>query len=216
MRNENKQAGLCFFINSFFMQKYFNIAGPCYPKKHYTVPILDRNKNIIPIIEQAQYFVIHAARQSGKTTLIQWLVLHLLKEGKYYALYCSLEAAKSFSAPEKGIPAILDLLEFAIEYSTLPQRKSFAQGLDRNKTSTLIKKALANFCAALDKPLIIFFDEIDSLKNGTLVSLIAQLRDGYVTRNFIPFPQSIALVGMRNIRDYKAKVRSEKRNFRFC
>jgi hypothetical protein len=38
---------------------------------------------------------------------------------------------------------------------------------------------------------------------------LAQLRDGYIERDTTPFPRSIALIGMRNIRDYKADVRPD-------
>jgi Holliday junction resolvase len=38
---------------------------------------------------------------------------------------------------------------------------------------------------------------------------LRQLRDGYNDRSITPFVHSIALVGMRNIRDYKAKVRPD-------
>lgn len=115
-----------------FMEKYFNIAGPCYHEEHYMVPILERNKAILPLINQKHYFVIHAARQSGKTTLLQHLVDYIEQGDKFYALYCSLEAAKDFSDPKEGIPAVFDILEFAVEYSPLPNNENFGKGLDRN------------------------------------------------------------------------------------
>jgi hypothetical protein len=62
----------------------------------------------------------------------------------------------------------------------------------------------------LDKPLVLLFDEVDCLSNGTLISFLRQLRDGYVNRRRMPFPQSIGLIGMRNIRDYKARVRDDR------
>jgi hypothetical protein len=56
---------------------------------------------------------------------------------------------------------------------------------------------------------VILFDEADCLSEGTLISFLRQLRDGYGSRNRIPFVHSVVLVGMRNIRDYKARIRSE-------
>jgi hypothetical protein len=47
------------------------------------------------------------------------------------------------------------------------------------------------------------------LSNGTLISFLRQLRDGYNSRPEQAFVHSVALVGMRNIRDYKAKIRPE-------
>ena len=192
------------------MQRYFNIAGPCNAKDHYIVSILGRNRAIMPLIEQKQYFVIHAARQSGKTTLVKTLVNQINADVKYYALYCSLEAASSFTEAKEGIKQLFYLLESAIKYSKLPKKNTFAQKVDLQRTSSIISNALRDYCSELDKPLIIFFDEIDCLENGTLVSFLRQLREGYINRPEIPFPHSVCLIGMRNIRDYKSKIRGQK------
>ena len=50
------------------MEKCFNIAGPCFPDEHYMLPALERLPGIMRIVEQRSYVVLHAARQSGKTT----------------------------------------------------------------------------------------------------------------------------------------------------
>jgi len=50
------------------MERCFNIAGPCFPDEHYMLPALERLPGIMRIVEQRSYFVLHAARQSGKTT----------------------------------------------------------------------------------------------------------------------------------------------------
>lgn len=192
------------------MRKFFNIAGPCNAVQHYMLPVLGRNKAVLPLIHQAQYFVIHAARQTGKTTLIKTLVNHLNAEGNYHALYVSLESAQVFTKPQEGIPEILNILKLAVKYSKLPHRKEFATKVNATEISTSIREVLTNYCGELDKPLIILFDEIDGLKNGTLITFLRQLRDGYVNRPEIPFPHSIALVGMSNIRDYKARIRENK------
>jgi hypothetical protein len=56
---------------------------------------------------------------------------------------------------------------------------------------------------------VVFFDEADCLVGNALISFLRQLRDGYVNRKEIPFPKSIALVGMLDVRDYKAQIRSD-------
>jgi len=131
-------------------------------------------------------------------------------EGKYYALYCSLENAQSFPNPEQGIPTIINCLKTDIMFSNLPNRFDFAKNLDGIDVANQVRTALTFFCASLDKPLIIFFDEADCLGEHTLITFLRQLRNGFVNRGSIPFPISIALVGMRNIRDYKAKIRDDK------
>ncbi|MDR0575405.1 MAG: ATP-binding protein, partial [Tannerella sp.] len=75
--------------------KYFNIAGPCNREKHYMIETSTRLKGVEQLIDMEQYFVIYAARQSGKTTYIQDLARRLNDDGKYYALYCSLEVMQN-------------------------------------------------------------------------------------------------------------------------
>jgi len=191
------------------MKKYFNLAGPCNDKSHYMVPVLKRVKEIESLVEYGQYFVIHAPRQTGKTTLIKALVDYYNAAGSYHALYCSLETVQVFSEPERGIPEIFKNIRSEIKYSRLPFKEKFGENSNLEDPSILIKNGFRDYCLLLDKPLVVFFDEIDGLQNGTLVTFLRQLRDGYITRPEISFVHSIALVGMRNIRDYKSKLRDE-------
>jgi len=192
------------------MKRFFNIAGPCNAGRHYMVSAIERNPSILPLIEEEQYFVIHAARQTGKTTLIKSLVNYLNAGDKYYGLYCSLEAAQVFTEPHEGIPEVLNILRSSIKYSKLPHRKEFAKEVDTADFSTMVGDAIKDYCELLDRPLVIFFDEIDGLQNGTLITFLRQLREGYINRPEVPFPLSIVLVGMRNIRDYQSKVRENR------
>ncbi|GHT17983.1 hypothetical protein AGMMS4956_21520 [Bacteroidia bacterium] len=89
------------------MARYFNVAGPCNEAQHYMIEAASRLTGVTELIDQCQYFVIHAPRQSGKTTLLLDLANRINHEGKYYALYCSLEAAQGVIEPEKGIPVIV-------------------------------------------------------------------------------------------------------------
>jgi len=52
------------------------------------------------------------------------------------------------------------------------------------------------------KPLIILFDEVDTLQDQAMISFLRQLRSGFATRGIGKFPVSVALVGMRDLRDY--------------
>ena len=189
------------------VSKYFNVAGPSNGKDHYILPATIRCREVVKLVNQNQYFVIHAARQSGKTTIIQHLAREINESGQSYALYCSLEAASVITDEKEGIPQIFQIIKSAIKSTSFPAKESFGHGFESINYSVLIKDTLSAFCASLDRPLVIFFDEIDSLADNTLVSFLRQIRDGYITRSSIPFPQSIGLVGMRNIRDYKVKVR---------
>ena len=66
------------------VEKYFNTAGPCIPDEHYMLPALDRLPEIRHLIARRQYFVIHAPRQTGKTTphLVLMAFLQRVTNGK--------------------------------------------------------------------------------------------------------------------------------------
>jgi len=192
------------------MKKYFNIAGPCLPGEHYMIPSAQRCRGLMDLIDQKQYFVIHAARQTGKTTLLKEFAHQINSDGRYYAVYCSLESVQGIIEPEKGIPAIIWTIRTAIEYHRYLPEKHFAADQNLKEFNMALKKSLSDFCMKLDKPAVIFFDEADCLSNGTLISFLRQLRDGYVNRDMIPFVHSVGLIGMRNIPDYKGKIREER------
>jgi hypothetical protein len=188
--------------------RYFNVAGPCVPGDHYMLdPLRGIGGELMDLIDNKSYFVIHAARQSGKTTLLWELVDRINTKGDYYALYCTLEAVEDFTEPERGIPEIINRITDSIERQSFSE--GFAKNANYNNISGVLNRALANYCRALDKPLVIFFDEADCLSNGTLITFLRQLREGYVCRGREPFVHSIALVGMRNIRDYRAHIRPD-------
>lgn len=171
-----------------------------------------RLTDVCGLIDNKQYFVIHAARQSGKTTLLNSLEQTVNREGRYYALYCSLEAVQSFPEPDKGIPQIFNCIKSAIEISVLPVKErldDIAGRIDKDEIAVAVKKLFYIICSMLDKPLVVFFDEADCLSEGTLITFLRQMRDGYINRMRTPFIHSLALVGMRNIRDYKGKIRKD-------
>jgi hypothetical protein len=61
---------------------------------------------------------------------------------------------------------------------------------------------LAAWSQESPRPLVVFLDEIDALSDETLISVLRQIRSGFPRRPQ-GFPQSLALVGMRDVRDYK-------------
>jgi len=192
--------------------KYFNVAGPCIEGEHYMLDATERlHHELMELINSKQYYVIHAARQVGKTTLLFDLTRKINNEGNFYAVYCSLENSYGIIEPEKGIKSIVYALRSAFEIFSMPAFFTSTEipEIDDNYANVL-KDFLTRYSRKLDKPLVLFFDEADCLSEGTLLSFLRQLRNGYINRTFAPFPVSVALVGMRNIRDYKVKVRENQ------
>jgi type II secretory pathway predicted ATPase ExeA len=159
------------------------------------------------LIADAQYFIIHAARQSGKTTLLKDLTRRLHAEGQYYALYCSLENVEGIADPKEGLPAIINAISRDLLNADMPNASAFKKGLDMADYTNAAQNALTAYCRSLNKPLVIFFDEADCLSGQTLINFLRQLRNGYVNRYDVPFVHSLALVGLRNIRDYRDEYR---------
>jgi hypothetical protein len=193
------------------MNKFFNISGPCNPEKHYMLSPSARCGDLFQLIDQELYFAIHAARQTGKTTLLIALTKQLEAMGKYHALYVSLESCQGLDDPEKGLPAVARSISSAWNIRRdLREIYPFKYGAYEGDFTNMVKLSIAECAEHLDKPLVVLFDEVDCLANGTLVTFLRQIRDGYVNRAFAPFAHSLALVGMRDVRDYKAHVRTDR------
>ena len=87
------------------MEKSFNVAGPCFPDEHYMLPALDRAPGMRRFVEQRLYFVLHAPRQSGKTTAMKALVREINGKGAMNALTQLGAAAHSMRMADGG-PAV--------------------------------------------------------------------------------------------------------------
>ncbi len=192
------------------MEKYFNVAGPCFPAKHYMLPALDRMPEIRRLVEQEMYFVIHAPRQTGKTTTVKALAREINAKGEKVAIYCTLETLQNVTDPDAANAAIRDLiLDNAYSDPAFPVCARESPPPAYGGLGLAVRAALRRLCQDAGKPLVVFFDEADCLSGRVLISFLRQLRDGYVNREDIPFPTSIALVGMLDVRDYKAQIRPD-------
>ena len=50
------------------MPRSFNTTGPCDPRRRYLLSPERRLLDLLPFVEQDLYFVVHAARRTGRTT----------------------------------------------------------------------------------------------------------------------------------------------------
>jgi hypothetical protein len=183
------------------MQKWFNTAGPCKADIHYMLSATERLPAIKQLIAQENYFVIHAPRQVGKTTAMLALAQELTASGAYTSVMVSAEVGATFpDEPEKAEEIILAAWRDAADF-WLPDELQ-PPIYDRHQLPQRIGNFLKVWSEASPRPLVIFIDEIDSLQNQTLMTVLRQLRDGFPRRPQ-GFPQSVALVGMRDVRDYK-------------
>ena len=99
------------------MARFFNTAGPCNPTRHYLLPPEARLPEVMVPIERDQFFVIHAPRQSGKTTLLVSLVETLRARGELAAL-ASLDPARVPADVETAEMIVVERI--AVAASLLP------------------------------------------------------------------------------------------------
>ena len=191
--------------------KKFNTTGPCFPDEHYMLPALDRLPGIREFVAGGNYFVVHAPRQTGKTTALQALVQEINARGDTFALYCTLESLQNAADVQVANKIIRELIVGnAKRISSFPRDKKLPPSpTDVGQIMLSVRMVLTDICDIVGKPVVVFFDEADCLVGDVLISFLRQLRDGYVNRKMIPFPKSIALVGMLDVRDYKAQIRSD-------
>ncbi len=168
-----------------------------------------RQTDVRRLVEQKLYFVLHAARQTGKTTLLQCLARDLNQEKKGYALYCTLESLRVITDPVESMRGVMDCLRTAVRMEPSLKGRPFPIPPTGTLGATALMEGLQDYCAALDRPLAILFDEVDALVEGPLLTFLSQLRAGYVGRATAPFPAAVALTGMRDLRDYRARVRAD-------
>ena len=187
--------------------RFFNTAGPVDSVRHYTLPPLSRIDldDVLMLIEQQKYFVLHAPRQTGKTSVLLALMERLNREGRYHCLYTNIEAAQALRGDvAQTIPIILTQIAARAEtYLGETRLRHWVDDLLLQKApGGALTELLEHWSQASDKPIVLLLDEVDALIGDTLISLLRQIRAGYAQRPRA-FPQTIVLCGVRDVRDYR-------------
>lgn len=160
------------------------------------------------------YFILHAPRQSGKTSSILEFARHLNEKGQCTALYLTTEPAHPAKNDiERAFFWLLSQCESQLSIQ-LPDQTTARDLLlpilkERPVPEDAFFRFLTHWAEINEKPLVLFFDEIDGLVENTLTSLLKQFRTGYTNRPD-HFPQSICLIGVRNLQDYKLTSMEEE------
>ena len=187
--------------------RYFNTEGPVVADEHYCIPPLERMDldEILRLIEWKKYFVLHAPRQTGKTSMLKALAERLNADGKYRCLYINVEPTQAVRDDiASAITTVLDeLSERATETFGDDSVQALRDEVLAHRSPTMaLNLLLRRWAGASPKPLILFVDEIDTMVGDSLISMLRQLRAGYDLRPK-RFPQSVILCGVRDVRDYR-------------
>ena len=193
--------------------RFFNTEGPVRTEDHYAIPPLERGNTdeILQLIRQKRYFVLHAPRQTGKTSALIALrdLLNSGEAGDFRCVDVNVEVGQvARDNVAEGMRAILSgLAGSARLLGDDFLRRTWPNVFDQSGPNDALKDLLIEWCLANPTPLVLLVDEIDSLVGDTLLSVLRQLRAGYQQRPR-GFPQSIVLCGVRDIRDYRIRSSS--------
>lgn len=167
--------------------RFFNTAGPVDCERHYCLPPLERLKldHVLRLIEQQKYFVLHAPRQTGKTSVLLALMDYLNGQGRHRCGYVNVEVAQA--ARENVYEAIRAILGELGTWARFTLNDPFIDGcrneiLDRYSPFDAFSEALSRWSAHDPKPLVLLTDEIDALVGDALIAVLRQLRAGYARR----------------------------------
>ncbi|MBK1701530.1 ATP-binding protein, partial [Thiococcus pfennigii] len=184
--------------------RFFNTEGPVRPDDHYCLPPLSRwdLDEILSLVDQKKYFLLHAPRQTGKTTCLLALMEHLNRDGRYRAVYANLEGAQAWRErlAEAIATIVTDIANSAQVWLGDEARPRHAQEvLSNTAPGSALSIFLSQWCQRTPQPLVLLLDEVDALIGDTLISLLRQLRAGYPQRPQA-FPQTVVLCGVRDLR----------------
>ncbi len=188
-------------------ERFFNTTGPVVVEDHYCIPPLQRFDldEVLRLIARQRYFVLHAPRQTGKTSALLALRDLLNKGGEYRCVYTNVETGQTArGSVEAAMQTVL---------GGLADRALITLGDDYIETNLeafltaegphgALRRALTRWSLNDPKPLVLLIDEIDTLMGDALISVLRQLRAGYDMRP-TAFPQSVILCGVRDVRDYR-------------
>ena len=194
--------------------RFFNTSGPVVAEDHYLIPPLERVnlREILELVRNKRYFVLHAPRQTGKTSALLALrdLLNGGAEGDFRCVYVNVEVGQS---AREDVGQAMRAILGELASRALSLRDEFLDGiwtdvLARFGPHGSLREALTRWCQADPRPTVLLIDEIDALVGDTLISVLRQLRGGY-DRRPVEFPQSVVLCGVRDVRDYRIHSRSE-------
>lgn len=194
--------------------RFFNTEGPVNCADHYCLPPLSRldMADVMMLIAQKKYFLLHAPRQTGKTTCLLALADSLNREGRYRAVYANIEVAQA--ARENvalGMAAVVEQISRSVRDQIGDKEAvGLAQSIIAVSTgATVVEEFLTRWCQDAPRPTVLLLDEVDALIGDTLIALLRQLRAGYPKRPAL-FPQTVILCGVRDLRDYRIQSSNEK------
>lgn len=176
----------------------------CYER--LMLPPQRRLPDLARLVEERSYFVLRAARQTGKTTAMRAFAESLRARG-VVAVWATLEESQGAEAVGEAEPIWLRAIHrgacFALPEAERPPDPAAWLA---EEPGTRLSRWLGAWCAALPgRTVALLLDEADVVGGLALISLLRQLRAGFMDRGPGRFPSAVGLIGMRDLRDTLAE-----------
>ena len=184
------------------MARTFNTTGPCDGARHYMLPPEAGLPDLEAWVEEQLYFVLHAARQTGKTTAKRAFAARMRGRG-YVAMWATLEECQGLTEITDAEPLWLRSIARSAGHQLPPEQlPPDVEPALAGSPGGRFGAFLSSWSAKVAAPVVLLLDEADIVSGAALVSLLRQLRAGFMDRGVGRIPVSIALIGMRDLRDY--------------
>ena len=179
----------------------FHSYGPINIKLHYYAPrtaLIDSTyTNLVGEnpAEGGHYFTVWAPRQTGKTWIMQQILLRLKKDPRFHVLKLNLETLKNKKK-------VSDIIKIIVKEIGEGLEKTFKGIDDENKFQEIFKKG------AVEKPIILILDEFDALAEEGINAVVSAFRNIYIRRlDEVDKPteartyllHGVALIGVRSV-----------------
>jgi hypothetical protein len=131
--------------------KFFTTEGPVNCQDHYCLPPLERFDldETLNLIALKKYFLMHAPRQTGKTSSLLALINYLNRQGIYRALYANIEGAQAAREDiEMGMAEVVHSIAFsARDFLDDQEAPMLAENILAHVSATsVIKEFLNQWC----------------------------------------------------------------------
>ncbi len=167
--------------------RQFNTAGSVVAADHYCIPPLERIDldAVLGLVRDKKYFVLHAPRQTGKTSALLELrdLLNGGAAGDFRCMYANVEDGHAMreNVAERVRTVLAELaLQASVTLGDDTLEELWPGLLERVVPGTALRQALARWSMADPRPLVLLIDEIDALVGDTLLAVLRQLRSGDV------------------------------------
>ncbi|MBC8233330.1 AAA-like domain-containing protein [bacterium] len=183
-------------------KREFCVGGPIPKEGYYALRDRPEIGRIIDKIEKGRYFVIYAARQTGKTSLIQEVAEKLKDDDRHLPLYLTFQDFPDSLDEEEFYQQLSEMFLFEISIGLEEKGKDYEILEYECHSQQSLVKLLQNLHQQIPYHLCMFIDEFEGIPQKVLDGFLHTLRAIYLRKqrneryNIL---HSIGVIGVRSI-----------------